>query len=174
MKFSAAFVAISALVAGVAADYATVSADINTISSDVSKLNSALQSTSGTSYSDAIAIDKLARQLVSDENKATSDVKATGTFTAAHGKAILNTLSSTYTNVAATSKRLIALEPKFKSIGVASVAHYDISLIANATKTLGATLVSKAPSSLKSSASALSSKYNAALASALAAYKNDN
>ncbi|KAK0544099.1 hypothetical protein OC846_006188 [Tilletia horrida] len=174
MKFSATLVAVSALVASVAADYTTVNADINTISSDITKLNSALQSTSGTSYQDAIAIDKLARQLVSDENKATSDVKATASFTTSQGQTILNTLNSAYTTVTATTKRLIALEPKFKSIGVASIAHYDISLIANATKTLGATLVSKAPTTLKSSASALSSKYNAALTSALAAYANDN
>ncbi|KAE8244599.1 hypothetical protein A4X13_0g6456 [Tilletia indica] len=173
MKFSATLFAVTALVAGVAADYATVKTDVLRIKTDVAKLYQSLKVTSGTSYSEAIAVDSAARALNSGLQKANTDAKAVSSFTVIQAKALLTVLNSTYTNVSLISKRLIVLEPKFKSIGVAGVAKLDISTIANSTKIFSATLVSKAPSSVKPSASALASKYNKALASALAAYRND-
>ncbi|KAK0555955.1 hypothetical protein OC846_001507 [Tilletia horrida] len=173
MKFSTTFVAISALVAGVTADYATVKSDIQKIQTDVAGLYAQLKNTQGTSYSEALAIDKLSKQTVTDINQANTDAKAVSSVTSAQASALLSILSSTYTNVSAASKRLIALEPAFKKLGVAGIAKTDVGNLATATKTFGATLVSKAPSAQKSSASALASKYNAALASAVAAYASD-
>ncbi|KAL9935121.1 hypothetical protein V8E36_006197 [Tilletia maclaganii] len=173
MRFSSTILAASVLVAGVAADYATVKADVSKIQVSVASLYQSLKTTSGTSYQEAIKIDQAARTLNSDLQKADSDAKAVSSVTTAQAQALISILSKTYTNVSLISKRLIELRPKFKSIGIAGVAKMDTSAIADSTKTFGATLVSKAPSSVKSSAKSLASKYNAALASALAAYASD-
>ncbi|CAD6942726.1 unnamed protein product [Tilletia controversa] len=173
MKVSAVLIAATTLVAGVAANYATVKTDVNKIKTDVAKLYQALKTSDGTSYNSAIAIDSAARALNADLQTANTDAKAVSSLSSAQAQALLTILSNTYTNVSLISKRLITLEPKFKSIGVAGAAKMDISAIASSTKTFGATLVSKAPSASKSSASALAAKYNKALASALAAYRND-
>ncbi|KAK0535768.1 hypothetical protein OC842_002201 [Tilletia horrida] len=172
MKFSTVFVAASALVAGVTADFATVQTDVKKIQTDVAKLYTALKATQGTSYSEALAIDSAAKALNKDIQTANTDASST-TVTTTQAKTLLSILNSTYTNVSLVSKRLIAIEPAWKKLGVAGIAKTDISAIASSTKTFGATLVSKAPSTLKSSASALASKYNKALASALAAYASD-
>ncbi|KAK0521889.1 hypothetical protein OC834_006493 [Tilletia horrida] len=170
MKFSTVFVAASALVAGVTADYATVKTDVQNIQTSVGKLYAALKNTDGTSYSEALAIDSASKSLNNDIKQANTDAQAVSSVTTAQAQALLTILSNTYTNVSAASKRLIALKPAFTKLGVAGIAKSDVTALQSSTKTFGATLVSKAPSSLKSSASALAAKYNAALASAAAAY----
>ncbi|KAK0534636.1 hypothetical protein OC834_001824, partial [Tilletia horrida] len=152
------------------ADYATVKADVQKIQTDVAKLYTALKNTQGTSYSEALAIDSASKALNNDIKQANTDAQAVSSVTSTQAKALITILSNTYTNVSAASKRLIALKPAFTKLGVAGIAKNDISALQTSTKTFGATLVSKAPSSLKSSASALAAKYNAALASAAAAY----
>ncbi|KAE8229912.1 hypothetical protein CF326_g5099 [Tilletia indica] len=173
MQFATAFIAVSALVAGVAADYATVKTDVLRIQSDVAKLYQALKTTSGTSYSEALAIDSASKTLVKDINTANTDAKAVASFTSTQANALISILSKTYVNVTGSAQRLITLEPAFKKLGVAGIAKTDVNNVANATKVFGATLVSKAPAASKSSASALAAKYNKALASAVAAYASD-
>ncbi|KAE8218270.1 hypothetical protein CF319_g7823 [Tilletia indica] len=173
MQFATAFIAVSALVAGVAADYATVKTDVTKIQTDVAKLYQALKTTSGTSYSEALAIDSASKALVKDINTANTDAQAVSSVTTTQANALISILSKTYTNVSLASQRLITLEPAFKKLGVAGIAKTDVNNVASATKTFGATLVSKAPSASKSSASSLAAKYNKALASAVAAYASD-
>ncbi|CAD6969458.1 unnamed protein product [Tilletia controversa] len=147
MQFAATLIAASALIAGVTADYATVKADVQKIQVDVA--------------------------LVKDVNTANTDANAVSSVTATQANALISILSKTYSNVSLASQRLIALEPAFKKLGVAGIAKTDTNNVASATKTFGATLVSKAPAASKSSASALAAKYNKALASAVAAYASD-
>ncbi|CAD6912115.1 unnamed protein product [Tilletia laevis] len=173
MQFAATLIAASALIAGVTADYAIVKADVQKIQVDVAKLYQSLKSTTGTSYSEALAIDSAAKALVKDINTANTDANAVSSVTATQANALISILSKTYTNVSLASQRLIALEPAFKKLGVAGIAKTDTNNVASATKTFGATLVSKAPAASKSSASALAAKYNKALASAVAAYASD-
>ncbi|CAD6942210.1 unnamed protein product, partial [Tilletia laevis] len=155
------------------ADYATVKADVQKIQTDVAKLYQALKTTTGTSYSEALAIDSAAKTLVKDVNTANDDANAVSSVTATQANALISILSKTYVNVTGASQRLIELEPAFKKLGVAGIAKTDTNNVASATKTFGATLVSKAPAASKSSASALAAKYNKALASAVAAYASD-
>ncbi|KAL9935109.1 hypothetical protein V8E36_006185 [Tilletia maclaganii] len=169
MQFSVAFVA-AAFVAGVAADYAAVKADVSKIQTSVAKLYGSLLSTSGTSYSEALAIDSASKQLNKDIQAANTDASAVDTVTTAQAQSLLDILSATYPNVTGSSQRLIELQPAFKKLGVAGIAKSDINAIASSTQTFGATLVSKAPASLQASASSLAANYNAALASAAAAY----
>ncbi|KAE8221848.1 hypothetical protein CF319_g4859 [Tilletia indica] len=170
MKFTAAIFAASALVAGVTADYATVKTDVLRIQTDVAKLYQALKTTTGTSYSEALAIDSASKTLVKDINTANTDAKAVASVTNTQAQALISILSKTYVNVTGSAQRLIALKPAFTKLGVAGIAKTDINNVATATKSFGATLVSKAPSASKSSASSLAAKYNKALASAVAAY----
>ncbi|KAE8211395.1 hypothetical protein CF327_g4857 [Tilletia walkeri] len=172
MNFSIAVVS-AILIAGVTADYATVKVDVQRIQTDVAKLYQALKTTSGTSYGEALAIDSASKTLVKDINTANTDAQAVTSITATQAKALISILSKTYVNVTGASQRLVALEPAFKKLGVAGIAKTDVNNVASATQTFGATLVSKAPSSVKSSASALAAKYNSALASAVAAYASD-
>ncbi|KAL9935123.1 hypothetical protein V8E36_006199 [Tilletia maclaganii] len=170
MKFTSAFVAATALVAGVTADYATVKADVSKIQTSVAKLLASLQKTQGNNYGEALAIDSASKQLNKDIQQANTDAKAVTSVTATQAQALISILSKTYPNVSSASKRLIELKPAFTKLGVAGIAKTDVTNLASSTKTFGATLVSKAPSSVKSSAKSLASKYNAALASAVAAY----
>ncbi|CAD6903022.1 unnamed protein product [Tilletia controversa] len=173
MQFAATLIAASALIAGATASYATVKTDVQKIQVDVAKLYQALKSTAGNNYSEALAIDSAAKALVKDVNTANTDANAVSSVTATQANALISILSKTYANVSLASKRLIALEPAFKKLGVAGIAKTDTNNVASATKTFGATLVKKAPSASKSSASALAAKYNKALASAVAAYASD-
>ncbi|KAK0522953.1 hypothetical protein OC834_001822 [Tilletia horrida] len=173
MKFTAAFVAVTALVAGVTADYAKLKSDVEGIKTDVAKLYTDLKDTDGTSYSQALAIDSAAKALNSDIENANREAKAVKTVSNSQAKAIIHILSGTYKDVSLVSKRLIALEPSWKKLGIAAIAKGDISSIAASTKTFGATLVSKAPKHEKKAASELAGKYNKALAAALAAYSSD-
>ncbi|KAE8222746.1 hypothetical protein CF319_g4100 [Tilletia indica] len=173
MKFTATLFATAAIVASVAADYAAVQSDVGKIQTDVAKLYQALKTTTGTSYSEALAIDSASKALVKDINTANSDAQAVDAVTDSQAQALISVLSNTYTNVSAASQRLIELEPSFKKLGVAGIAKTDVNNVASATQTFGATLVSKTPSGSKASASSLASQYNAALASAVAAYTSD-
>ncbi|KAE8185630.1 hypothetical protein CF336_g7328, partial [Tilletia laevis] len=155
------------------ADFATVNTDVQTIQSDVAKLYQALNTTSGNSYSEALAIDKIAKTLVTDINTANKDAGALTALTEAQAKSLVSILNKTYANVSGASQRLIDLEPPFKKLGVVGIAKTDIGNLANSTKTFGATLVEKAPEASKAKASALADKYNNALASGVAAYASD-
>ncbi|KAL9935111.1 hypothetical protein V8E36_006187 [Tilletia maclaganii] len=169
MQFATAFVA-AALVASVSATFSTVQTNVQNIQTSVGKLLTALQKTQGNNYGEALAINNAANQLNKDIQTANNNAQGVSSVTAAQAKSLLSILSATYPNVSASSQRLIALQPAFKKLGVAGIAKSSINNIASSTKTFGATLVSKAPSSVKASASSLASKYNAALASAAAAY----
>ncbi|KAE8267440.1 hypothetical protein A4X09_0g4907 [Tilletia walkeri] len=173
MKLSIAVIS-AILIAGVSADYATVKVDVQRIKTDVAKLYQALKITSGTSYSEALAIDSASKALVKDINAAnTHDQAVVTSVTATQAQELLSILSKAYVNVTAASQRLIALEPAFKKLGVAGIAKTDVNNLATATKNFCATLVSKAPSSVKLSASALAGKYNSAISLAVAAYASD-
>ncbi|KAK0524906.1 hypothetical protein OC835_005777, partial [Tilletia horrida] len=152
------------------ADFATVQADVEKIQTDVANLYTALKNTQGTSYSEALAIDSASKALNKDIQTANTDAQAVDSVTDAQAQTLLNILSATYTNVSGASQRLIELQPAFKKLGVAGIAKSDVNALQASTQTFGATLVSKAPSSLKASASSLAGQYNAALASAAAAY----
>ncbi|KAE8267770.1 hypothetical protein A4X09_0g4581 [Tilletia walkeri] len=93
--------------------------------------------------------------------------------TATHAQELLSILSKAYVNVTGASQRLVALEPAFKKLGVASIAKTDVNSLATATNDFCATLVFKAPSSVKLSASALTGKYNSAISFVVAAYASD-
>ncbi|KAK0524907.1 hypothetical protein OC835_005778 [Tilletia horrida] len=170
MQFSAAIFATAALVAGVAADFSTVQSDVQKIQTDVASLYSSLKNTDGTSYVAALAINSASQTLNSQIQTANSDAAAVGSVTDAQAQSLINSLQATYANVSAASQRLIALEPAFQKLGIAGIAQSDIKAIQASTQTFGATLVAKAPTALKASASTLASEYNAALASAAAAY----
>ncbi|CAD6942750.1 unnamed protein product [Tilletia controversa] len=170
MKFTATIIATAALVAAVAADYAAVQTDVSNIQVSVGKLYQALKATSGTSYSEALAIDSAAKALIKDINAANTDAQAVDNITDDQAKSVISVLSDTYVNVTGASQRLIDLQPAFKKLGVAGIAKTDTNNVASATKTFAATLVDKTPEASKDSASKLASDYNNALASAVAAY----
>ncbi|CAD6971682.1 unnamed protein product, partial [Tilletia controversa] len=89
MQFAATLIAASALIAGVTADYATVKADVQKIQVDVAKLYQSLKSTTGTSYSEALAIDSAAKALVKDVNTANTDANAVSSVTATQANALI-------------------------------------------------------------------------------------
>ncbi|KAL9935117.1 hypothetical protein V8E36_006193 [Tilletia maclaganii] len=171
MQFSTAFIA-SAIVAGAAAQssFATVQTNVQNIQTSVARLLASLQKTQGTNYGEALNINSAANQLNRDIQTANTNAQGVSSVTVAQANTLLTILRSTYPNVTASTQRLIALQPNFQRIGVAGIAKSSINNIAASTRTFGATLVSKAPSAVKASASSLASQYNAALASAAAAY----
>ncbi|PWN52258.1 hypothetical protein IE53DRAFT_367372 [Violaceomyces palustris] len=174
MQFSSAsFLLLSLALFGlVSCDFAKVQSDVNDVQTSVNQLNTTLATASGSDYFQDLSIHNEAQDLNSKLQAATTDVQATTEpVTESQADQLINQLTVVEKTTKQLTDRLIAIKPGFQKAGVTSLVKSDTSALADSTKSFGASLVDKAPDSRKSQAQDLADKFNADLASAVAAYQ---
>ncbi|KAE8181569.1 hypothetical protein CF335_g8892 [Tilletia laevis] len=154
MQFSSSnLVALLSLATVAMADYASLASNIRAIDTAVVSLNNQLWSSSVATYSGALNVDSSAKALADKLDAAASD---------ARDEAVNN-----------ATTRVSALEPTFDRMGVAGIAKSDVGKLATGTKAFAQALVNVTPTSAKATATSLAANFNAAMASAVAAYASD-
>jgi len=175
--FSATFVTVAlgllaAATPVVKRDAATVVADLGTVSSDTTTLDNAVLAFSNTagSLGDALAIHGDVTTLESAITKTTSDVKASGTFDEADGKAVLAAIQSLEPLILKTLSDTVAKEPGFNRIASDFIVESDLQGLQTDTEALESALLAAAPTDLLPSATPIVNAINAAFTSAVAAF----
>ncbi|KAL9936951.1 hypothetical protein V8E36_004186 [Tilletia maclaganii] len=170
MQFQATAVALFSLVAVAMADYNSMSQSVAAIDTAVNNLNDQLWSSSVSTFGGALKVDTSAKNLVKQLNSATSSAQNERVFSVSDSQLLIVQLQYVLPDVQNATQRVAAIQPVFNRMGVAGIAKTDVNQLATATGSFAQALIKICPSATKNRATALANQFNAAMASAVAAY----
>ncbi|KAK0519615.1 hypothetical protein OC842_007393 [Tilletia horrida] len=173
MQFQTSLFALLPFVAAAMADYNSVSSNIAAVNSAVVSLNNQLWSSNVATYSGALGVDSAAKALSNKLNTAATETNKESVFAVAPSNLLVAAVQNMYPSVKNATQRVAALEPTFKRMGVAGIAKSDVAKLKDSTSAFAASLVQCTPTENRAQASSLANAFNAAMASALAAYASD-
>ncbi|PPQ68740.1 hypothetical protein CVT24_007567 [Panaeolus cyanescens] len=175
MKFSAAFVVLSSVLAALATTPAQVLSDIQGITSQTQTLDTNIKAITTTNIVGALAVHTAAGNLVTSINTATSDSNAVTPkpVSEADGTSILNAVKTLQPIIITTLNDLIAKKATIAAIpitGLEALVLQDLQSLNTATSAFETSLLASAPSDIKTAAAPVVSAINAALSSAITAF----
>ncbi|KAF9041550.1 hydrophobic surface binding protein A-domain-containing protein [Panaeolus papilionaceus] len=175
MKFSAAFVVLSSILAALATTPAQIISDIQGITTQTQTLDTNIKAITTTNIVGALAVHTAAGNLVTSINSATTDTKAVtpNPVSETDGASILSAVQTLEPIIIGALNDLVAKKATIAAIpinGLTALVLQDLKNLQTATTAFENALLGTAPSDIKTKAAPIVTAINSAFTSSIATF----